>query len=98
MRIDSVTVRPAVELGRHQRGSIIIVTLFAASFIIGLIFGMHGIGHALHTGDAKRDAADAVAYSGAALHAHAMNEEALINMAKLTVLSVYTAAVTVESI
>jgi len=84
--------------GRDQRGSIIIVTVFAASFIIGLLFALHGIGHAIHHGDAKRDAADAVAYSGAALYAHAMNEEVLLNLAKLTVLSVYTAAVTAESV
>ena len=50
------TDRGTPGLPENARGSIIIVTLFAASFIIGLIFGMHGIGHALHTGDAKRDA------------------------------------------
>jgi hypothetical protein len=98
MPIDAVDGDRPLKVGSDQRGSIIIVTVFAASFIIGLLFAMHGIGHAIHHGDAKRDAADAVAYSGAALHAHAMNEEVLLNLAKLTVLSVYTAAVTAESV
>jgi hypothetical protein len=71
-----------------QRGGVIIVTLFAAVFTIGLLFAMHGIGRAIRLGDAKRDAADSVARSSAVVYAHAMNQVALLNMVKLSTLSV----------
>lgn len=75
-------------LASCQRGGVIIATIFAAMFIIGLLFAMHGLGRALRYGDAKRDAADTVAQSSAVIYAHAMNQVALLNLVKVTTLSI----------
>jgi hypothetical protein len=86
------TCAPRFRLLPSLRGSVTITTLFAASFIIGLLFAMHGIRHAIQHGSAKRDAADATAFASAAIYARGMNQVALLNNAKMTVLSIYTSA------
>ncbi|HEY0709527.1 MAG TPA: hypothetical protein VGG33_22140 [Polyangia bacterium] len=93
---DSGEPRSNRRLVNARRGSITITTLFAASFIIGLLFAMHGIRQAIHHSAAKRDAADAAAFAAASIYARGMNQVALLNSAKVTVLSIYTSALASE--
>lgn len=98
MTSSSTMKQPTIRIGPCRRGSIAFVTLFGASFIVGLVFTLFGLGLAIRAGDAKRDAADAVAFSAASMYAHAMNDVALLNMAKLSVFSAYATTVAAESI
>lgn len=71
-----------------QQGAVLVIVLFAGSLLIGLLFYLLGLGHALRHGDAFRDAADSAAFSAAVIEARAMNLTALLNIVKLSVVAV----------
>jgi hypothetical protein len=75
-------------LDRDARGAVLIVALFASTLLIGLLFHLLGVGHAIEHGERYRDAADSSAYSAAVIEARGMNLVALLNMVKLSVVAV----------
>lgn len=76
-----------------ERGAMLILSLFATSLLVALIFYVLSVGHAIHHGDRLRDAADSAAFSQAVISARGMNLMALLNMVKLSVVAVSTALV-----
>ncbi len=65
-----------------QRGAILLVGLFAAIFIVGLLYYGVGVGDAIRHHERMNDAADTANYSAAVMYARAMNLVALMNMIK----------------
>jgi hypothetical protein len=87
--------RGSTDLWRCQRGAVVIIGLFASAMLVGMVYVLFGVGHAIRYGEDTHDAADAVAFSVAVIDARAMNLVALFNMIKLSVaaVSVTTGAV-----
>lgn len=73
------------DIARDQRGSVLLVGLFAAVFLFGAAYFVLGIGDAIHHRETMQDSADTGAYASAVLHARAMNLMALLNMVKVSV-------------
>jgi len=76
-----------------ERGAMLIMSLFATSLLVAMIFYVLGVGHAIHHGDRLHDAADSAAYAQAVMSARGMNLMSLLNMVKLSVVAVSTALV-----
>jgi hypothetical protein len=94
MKALAATLYPT-SLARDRRGGILVVTLFTSSLLIGVLFFMLAVGRSIRHGETLGDAADGSAFSGAVMHARAMNLIALMNMVKLSVVAVATALMTV---
>lgn len=67
-------------LGRNQQGAIVLLGLFIAVALVGLLFYLVGIGQVLFRRERMQDAADAVALATAIGHARGMNLLAFINL------------------
>jgi hypothetical protein len=76
------------ELRGDQQGAILVIGLFAAIFIVGVLYYLLGFGQALRHGERMQDAADSVTFATSVMHARAMNLMALLNMVKLAVVVV----------
>jgi Flp pilus assembly protein TadG len=70
------------DLAGDQRGAVLVVGLFAAIFIVALLYFGVGVGDAIRHHERMNDAADTANYSAAVMHARAMNLVALMNMIK----------------
>jgi hypothetical protein len=70
-------------LGRDQRGTVIVVSIFMVMILAGSLFYLSGNGAAIEHRNNGQGAADGAAYSSAVVHATAMNNLALLNMMKL---------------
>src|SRR5262249_25403735 len=89
-RSESVVAR-AQGIADDQRGAIMVLGIFMCSVIVGLLWYVAGIGDAIVYRDRMQEAADAVAFSGATLHARGMNLLVLLNLLMAVVLAVRVA-------
>jgi hypothetical protein len=83
--------REARELAGDQGGAIVIVGTFMAIFLTAALFFIMGTGEAIVYRERVQDAADAVAFSGAGVHARGMNLIVLINIIMAAILAVLVA-------
>jgi hypothetical protein len=73
---------------RDQRGAaVLVIGLFTAMFLTGLIFFLLGMVYTLPHRARVQDAADSAAYSVATMEAHALNRVALLNMTQASVVA-----------
>src|SRR5258708_13522805 len=79
------------ELKAEEWGGMMVVGIFMCSCIVGLLWYIAGIGDAIVYRERMQEAADAVAFSGATLHARGMNLIVLINLLMACVLAVRVA-------
>ena len=78
------------DLAGDQRGAVLVVGLFAAVFLVGLLYLVFGLGETVRHHERMGDAVDAGAYAVGVMHARAMNLAALANMVKLSVTALVT--------
>ena len=81
--------RPSV--ARDTSGAIMVMGVFMAALMVGIIYYVKGIGDAISFRERMQDAADSGAFAAAAVHARGMNLIALINITMVSVLAVVTA-------
>jgi len=74
-----------------QQGAIMVLGIFMCSCIAGLLWYVAGLGDAIVYRERMQEAADAVAFSGAVLHARGMNLIVLINLLMAVVLAIRVA-------
>ncbi|HVW29677.1 MAG TPA: hypothetical protein VHC69_30145 [Polyangiaceae bacterium] len=74
-----------------ERGAIMVLGIFMCSCIVGVLWYIAGIGDAIIFRERMQEAADAVAFSGATLHARGMNLIVLINLLMAVILAVRVA-------
>jgi hypothetical protein len=77
--------RTSVEASRSrllldQRGATMVMGVFIAVLLVGMIYYVWGIGDAIMHRERMQDASDTAAFSAAVIHARGMNMLALINM------------------
>lgn len=65
---------------RDQRGATMVMGVFIAVLLVGMIYYVWGIGDAIMHRERMQDASDTAAFSAAVIHARGMNMLALINM------------------
>lgn len=63
-----------------QRGATMVMGVFIAVLLVGMIYYVWGIGDAIMYRERMQDASDTAAFSGAVIHARGMNMLALINV------------------
>ena len=68
------------QLRSCRRGAVMVTGIFQAIVLVGCIYYMSGIAETMVTRERMQDAADAGAYSKAAMHARGMNFIALLNV------------------
>ena len=81
-----------------EAGAIALFALFMAVFLTALVYYVAGIGETVLQRERMQDAADAAAFSAAALHARGMNAIVLVNMVMAALLAVLVALKLVELI
>ncbi len=86
------------ELKDDQSGAIMIMGVFMAVMLVGLIYYVVGIGDAILYRERMQDAADSAAFAGAVLHARGMNFIALINIVMAALLAILVALKLVETL
>jgi hypothetical protein len=74
-----------------QQGAIMVLGIFMCSCIVGVLWYIAGIGDAIVYRERMQEAADAVAFSGATLHARGMNLIVLINLLMAVILALRVA-------
>jgi hypothetical protein len=83
-------------LGRNQQGAIVLLGLFIAIALVGLLFYLVGIGQAVFQRERMQDAADAVALATAIGHARGMNLLVFINLVMAALVAIVLALKVVE--
>jgi len=78
-------------LVRDQRGAIMVMGVFMAALLVGMIYYVSGLGETILYRERMQDAADAGAFGAAVLHARGMNLIALLNMVMGAILAVLVA-------
>lgn len=81
----------AIRLARDDRGAIMVMGIFMCSCLVGALWYLAGIGDAILLRERAQEAADAVAFSDAALHARGMNLIVLVNLVMACILGVRVA-------
>src|SRR5688572_27075899 len=81
----------AKELMNDRRGGVMIIGLFMALSLIGALWFIIGMGDAIIFRDRMQEAADAVAFSSAAVHARGMNMIAAMNLVIFALVALYLA-------
>lgn len=74
-----------------DRGAVMVLGIFMCSCLVGALWYLAGIGEAIIYRERLQEAADAVAFSDAALHARGMNLIVLINLIMACILGVRVA-------
>jgi hypothetical protein len=82
------TESSARRLLTDDRGAIMVMGIFMCSCLVAALWYLAGIGDAILYRERMQEAADAVAFSDAALHARGMNLVVLINLVMAVILSV----------
>jgi len=67
-------------LGRDQRGATMVIGIFMAIVMVGMLYFVWGIGEAIVYRQEMQDASDAAAYDSAVIEARGMNLIALLNV------------------
>lgn len=80
--------RSARALRDDRRGAILIAAVFMATFLVGCLWYVMGVGDAILYRQRMQDGADAVAYAGAVYHARGMNIIAMLNLVMAAILAV----------
>ncbi len=80
--MSAIAMRPPVlgELKDDTRGAVMVMGLFMATFLIGSMWFMKGIGDAVVFKDRMQEAADHAVFTGAVVHARGMNVVAALNL------------------
>jgi hypothetical protein len=81
----------AARLLHDDRGAVMVMGIFMCSCLVGALWYLAGIGDAILYRERMQEAADAVAFSDAALHARGMNLIVLVNLVMAVILSVRVA-------
>ncbi len=81
---------------RDERGAIMVMGIFMCACLVGALWYLAGIGDALLLRERVQEAADAAAFSGAALHARGMNLIVLINLVMACILGIRVALKVVQ--
>lgn len=89
--------RCAPELGRDQRGAVMVLGVFMCACMAGILWYVIGIGDAIVYRERLQEGADAVAFSAATLHARGMNLIVLLNLMMACVLGVRVAMKAAQS-
>lgn len=74
-----------------NRGAILVAAVFMATFLVGCLWYLVGIGDAAIYREKMQDASDAVAFSSAVYHARGMNIIAVLNLVMAAALAVLIA-------
>ena len=78
-------------LRNDERGAILVLGIFMCSCMVGALWYLAGIGSAIVYRERMQEAADAIAFSGAVLHARGMNLIVLINFVMAAILAIRVA-------
>ena len=81
-----------------DRGAVMVMGIFMCSCLVGALWYLAGIGDAILYRERMQEAADAVAFSDAALHARGMNLLVLVNLIMAVILGVRVALRTAKII
>ncbi len=81
----------APRLGSDQRGAILVLGLVLGAFMVGLLFHVVGVAHALMWREVAQDAADHTAYESAVWNARGMNVVVALNIFMAIVMAVLIA-------
>ncbi len=79
---------PRPSLLADDSGAIMVVGVFMAMLLTGFLYYIIGIGNTIIFRERMQDAADAIAFSGAVMHARGMNLIALINIVMALLVSI----------
>ncbi len=82
-------VDTARDVHRDNSGAVMVVGVFMAVLVTGFLYSIIGIGNTIIYRERMQDAADALAFSGAVIHARGMNLIALINIVMAMLMTVY---------
>ncbi len=77
---DQLGPRSLRDLREDTRGAVMVMGLFMATFLIGAMWFMKGIGDAVVFKDRMQESADHVAFTSAVIHARGMNIISVINL------------------
>ena len=92
-----MTSRPeSRSVASDQRGAIMVVGIFMCATVVGAMWYVAGIGDALVFRERIQEAADAGAFSGAALHARGMNLIVMLNLVMACILGIRVALKAVQ--
>ena len=91
-------MRHKTTLLSDQRGAILLMAVFMASFLVGCLWYLIGVGDAIIYRQKMQDGADAAAYVSAVYHARGMNIIALMNIIMAALLAVLIALKVAEII
>ena len=86
----------APPLSRDERGAIMVIGVFMAIVLVGLLYYMSGLGQLLFRRERMQDAADAVALATAIGHARGMNLIVFINMVMAALVAIVLALKIIE--
>ena len=86
------------DIVRDERGAIMVLGLFMALSLIGSLWFILGIGHAIFVRDRAIEAADHVAFSAAAVHARGMNFISALNLILFALTIIYVALCAVSDL
>lgn len=78
-------------------GAIMVIGVFMAMMVTGFLYYIIGIGNTIIYRERMQDAADAIAFSGAVMHARGMNLIALINIIMALLMAIYIAMKVVDT-
>ncbi len=81
----------AENLRDDERGAIMVLGIFMCACMVGALWYLAGIGSAIVYRERMQEAADAIAFSGAVLHARGMNLIVLINLVMAAILAIRVA-------
>ena len=81
---------------RDQRGAVLVLGVFMGACMVGLLWYLAGIGDAIIHRERLQEAADAAAFSSAALHARGLNLIVLVNLIMACILGVRVTLKAVE--
>jgi hypothetical protein len=91
-----VAERRASAAVRDEAGAVLVIGVFLAVFLVGLLFYVVGIGETVLRRERLGDAADAVSMASAVTHARSMNLIVLLNQVMAALLAVLVALRIVE--
>ncbi len=96
--MDQRTDTEETSLLKDERGAIMVMGVFMAVLLVGMIYYVSGIGETVLYRERMQDAADAGAFGAAVMHARGMNIIALLNMVMAAVLAVLVALKIIEAL
>ncbi|UJR84889.1 hypothetical protein [Sandaracinus amylolyticus] len=86
------------ELGGDQSGAMMVMGIFMAMMLVGMVYYVCGVGDAIVYRERMQDASDSAAFASAVLHARGMNYIVLINIIMAALLAILVALKLVETL